>query len=112
MSIETVPVPRLTDEERTTIDELGYKRDGIIHVSACYGYMERPNIPAALRLLDPAQTEGHIDVDTASYFLSKLELTAGDEPDDGAIGASDCSSRRPTSPPTPPRISACRSTGP
>ena len=64
----------------STIDDLGYKRDGIIHVSACYGYMERPNIPAALRLLDPAQTEGHIDVDAASYFLSKLELIAGDEP--------------------------------
>jgi KUP system potassium uptake protein len=80
MSIDTVPVPRLTDEERTTIDELGYKRDGIIHVRACYGYMEKPNIPAALHLLDPAHTEGHIDVDTASYFLSKLELVAGDEP--------------------------------
>jgi KUP system potassium uptake protein len=80
MSIDTVPVPRLSDDERITIDELGYKRDGIIHVSACYGYMERPNIPAALRLLDPAHTEGHIDVDTASYFLSKLELVAGEEP--------------------------------
>ena len=80
MSIDTVPVPRLTDDERITIDELGYKRDGIIYVSACYGYMETPNIPAALRLLDPAHTEGHIDIDTASYFLSKLELTAGDEP--------------------------------
>jgi KUP system potassium uptake protein len=80
MSIETVPVPRLTDEERTTIDELGYKRDGIIHVRACYGYMERPNVPAALGLLDPAHTEGHIDVDAASYFLSKLELVPGDEP--------------------------------
>jgi KUP system potassium uptake protein len=80
MSIDTAPVPRLSDDERITIDELGYKRDGIIHVSACYGYMERPNIPAALRLLDPAHTEGHIDVDTASYFLSKLELVAGDEP--------------------------------
>jgi KUP system potassium uptake protein len=80
MSIDTVPVPRLTDDERITIDELDYKKDGIIHVTACYGYMERPNIPAALRLLDPAHTEGHIDVDAASYFLSKLELTAGDEP--------------------------------
>jgi KUP system potassium uptake protein len=80
MSIETVPVPRLSDEERTTIDELDFKRDGIIHVRACYGYMEKPNVPAALRLLDPAHTEGHIDVDTASYFLSKLELVAGDEP--------------------------------
>jgi KUP system potassium uptake protein len=80
MSIDTVPVPRLSDDERITIDELGYKRDGIIHVSACYGYMEVPNIPAALRLLDPAHTEGHIDVDEASYFLSKLELTPGEEP--------------------------------
>jgi KUP system potassium uptake protein len=80
MSIDTAPVPRLSDDERITIDELGYKQDGIIHVSASYGYMERPDIPAALRLLDPAHTEGHIDVDEASYFLSKLELTAGDEP--------------------------------
>jgi KUP system potassium uptake protein len=80
MSIDTVPVPRLSDEERTTIDELGYRKDGIIYVSACYGYMERPNIPQALTLLDPEHTEGRIDVDTASYFLSKLELTAGTEP--------------------------------
>jgi KUP system potassium uptake protein len=80
MSIETVPVPRLSDDQRTTIDELGYRRDGIIHVRACYGYMEKPNIPAALRLLDPAHTEGPIDVDRASYFLSKLELIAGTEP--------------------------------
>ncbi|HEY6647412.1 MAG TPA: KUP/HAK/KT family potassium transporter, partial [Mycobacterium sp.] len=29
MSIDTVPVPRLSDDERVTIDELGYKRDGI-----------------------------------------------------------------------------------
>jgi KUP system potassium uptake protein len=80
MSIDTVPVPRLSDDERTTIDELGYRKDGIIYVSACYGYMERPNIPHALTLLDPEHTEGPIDVDAASYFLSKLELTAGDEP--------------------------------
>jgi KUP system potassium uptake protein len=80
MSIDTVPVPRVSDEERTTIDELGYRKDGIIYVSACYGYMERPNIPHALTLLDPEHTEGRIDVDSASYFLSKLELAAGDEP--------------------------------
>ncbi|WP_082964884.1 potassium transporter Kup [Mycobacterium sp. ACS1612] len=80
MSIDTVPVPRLPDGERMTIDDLGYKRDGIIHVSACYGYMERPDIPHALTLLDPAHTEGHIDVETASYFLSKLELVTGEEP--------------------------------
>ena len=44
------------------------------------GTWKRPNSLAALRLLDPAHTEGRITVDAASYFLSKLELTAGKEP--------------------------------
>jgi KUP system potassium uptake protein len=80
MSVDTVPVPRLADQERTSIDELGYRKDGIIYVSVCYGYMEEPDIPHALTLLDPEHTEGAIDVDSASYFLSKLELTPGTEP--------------------------------
>jgi KUP system potassium uptake protein len=42
--------------------------------------MEPSDVPAALRLLDPDQTEGPIDLDEASYFLSKLELVAGDAP--------------------------------
>jgi KUP system potassium uptake protein len=42
--------------------------------------MEPSDVPAALRLLDPEETEGVINVDDASYFLSKLELDAGPEP--------------------------------
>ena len=80
MSIETEPVPRIPDADRTSIDDLGYSRDGIIHVVARFGYMEMPNVPHALRLLDPEHTEGPIDIDNASYFLSKLELCAGDKP--------------------------------
>ncbi|MFF2550741.1 potassium transporter Kup [Nocardia sp. NPDC058058] len=77
LSIDTLPVPRVPDEHRTEIDALGYADDGIIHVLAHYGYMERPNVPHALRLLDPARTEGHLDIDGASYFLSKIELKKG-----------------------------------
>jgi KUP system potassium uptake protein len=80
MSIETAPVPRVADSERVKVDALGYGRDGIVHVAAQFGFMEQPNVPDALRLLDPAQTEGPIDVDNASYFLSKLELCAGSAP--------------------------------
>jgi KUP system potassium uptake protein len=80
LAIDTVPVPRVPDSERTEIDPLGYERDGIIHVAAHFGYMETPNVPGALRLLDSSQTEGQIAVDDASYFLSKLELTMGTEP--------------------------------
>jgi KUP system potassium uptake protein len=80
MAIDTLPVPRVPDSERTEVDPLGYAKDGIFHVTAHFGYMETPNVPGALRLLDPTQTEGPIAIDDASYFLSKLELTKGAAP--------------------------------
>lgn len=80
MSIDTLPVPRVPDDERISVDDLGYHDDGIFAVSAKFGYMERPNVPAALRLVDPARIDGPIDVDTVSYFLSKVDLCAGPEP--------------------------------
>jgi KUP system potassium uptake protein len=80
MSLEVVPVPRIPDDQRTEVDDLGYAKDGIIHVNARFGYMEQPNVPHTLRLLDPEETEGPIAIDAASYFLSKLELTKGDAP--------------------------------
>ncbi|GAB2617664.1 putative potassium transport system protein kup [Paractinoplanes abujensis] len=78
LSIETVPVPRLPDDQRIAVDDLGYAGDGMTHVSARYGYMETPDVPALLRTLEAEQTEGTISVDEASYFLSKIELTRGD----------------------------------
>lgn len=80
MSIDTLPVPRVPDDERISVDDLGYHDDGIFAVSAKFGYMERPNVPAALRLVDPARIDGPIDLDTVSYFLSKVDLCAGPEP--------------------------------
>ena len=78
LSIETEPVPRVPANERTIVDDLGHADDGITHVTARFGYMETPDVPGALRTLDPARTEGQLQVDDASYFLSKIELQAGD----------------------------------
>jgi KUP system potassium uptake protein len=80
LSIDTLPVPRVPDVDRIEIDDLGYAGDGIVHVSARYGYMETPDVPRALRLLDPRESEGLVDADRASYFLSTIELTKGDAP--------------------------------
>jgi KUP system potassium uptake protein len=80
VTIETLPVPRVNDSERIEIDSLGQTNDGIIHVTARFGYMETPDIPRALRLLDPAKTEGSIGMDDATYVLSKIELTKGGTP--------------------------------
>jgi KUP system potassium uptake protein len=80
VSIETLPIPRAPKSERTRVDALGYRRDGIIYVTVNFGYMEKAHVLDALRSLDPKQTEGHIAVDDASYFLSKLELVRGTKP--------------------------------
>jgi KUP system potassium uptake protein len=42
--------------------------------------IQTPDIPAALRLLRPEQTESAIDPDAAHYFLSKIELCTGAVP--------------------------------
>jgi KUP system potassium uptake protein len=80
MSIETQPVPRVPVDDRLVIDDLGYSDDGITHVTARFGYMDEPNIPGVLRLLETAEIERPVDVDDASYFLSKIELQRGAEP--------------------------------
>lgn len=80
LSIKTEPVPRVPAEQRIVVDDLGYADDGIIHVTARFGYMETPDVPGALAMLDPADTEGPLQLDQASYFLSKIELRRGKAP--------------------------------
>ncbi|MFE3194593.1 potassium transporter Kup [Nocardia sp. NPDC059240] len=80
LSIKTELVPRIPADQRIAIDHLDFRDDGIIHVTARYGYAETPDVPAALALLDPAETEGPLDLDHASYFLSTIELLPGTAP--------------------------------
>ena len=77
MSIETQPVPRVPLADRLVTDDLGYTDDGITHASARLGYMDTPNVPDVLRLLEAAEIECPIEVDTASYFVSTIELRRG-----------------------------------
>ncbi|MFE2883076.1 potassium transporter Kup [Streptomyces sp. NPDC059272] len=77
LSIETEPVPRVPLDRRIVVDGLGYADDGIIHVTARFGYMETPDVPGTLTLIDPAETEGPLHLDQASYFLSTIELRRG-----------------------------------
>jgi len=80
LSIETEPVPRVPADRRIVVDGLGYADDGIVHVTARFGYMETPDVPGTLALLDPADTEGPLLLDEASYFLSTIELRRGPAP--------------------------------
>jgi KUP system potassium uptake protein len=80
VTVVTLNVPHVDEDERVTVDDLGYRDDGITHVLARFGYMERPNVPAVLRQCEAAGLEGPLEVDSASYFLSTIELHPGDVP--------------------------------
>ena len=80
LAMETVPVPHVPAAERLTIDDLGYKDDRIIHVTARFGYMDQTNVPGLLPLIAKAEIESPLDDDKLSYFLSRIELHRGDTP--------------------------------
>ena len=79
LGLETLPVPHIPPAERIVVDDLGYKDDGITHVEARLGYMDDPNVPALIELVRGAELELPI-ADEVSYFLSTIELHAGDAP--------------------------------
>jgi KUP system potassium uptake protein len=78
MSVLTLPVPYVAPADRIVIDTLGFLDDRISHVEARYGYLEQPDVPAALRLAAEAGLESAPDMTQVSYFLSKIELGIGD----------------------------------
>jgi KUP system potassium uptake protein len=80
LSIETLPVPHVPPGDRLAIDDLGYTDDAITHASARFGYMDEPNVPEVLRLLEKAPIECPLEVDQASYFLSTIDLVPGHSP--------------------------------
>ena len=80
LSVETVPVPHVPTEERLTIDDLGYKQDRIVHVTARFGYMDQTNVPELLPLIRGADPEHPLHDGRLSYFISRIELVQGHTP--------------------------------
>jgi KUP system potassium uptake protein len=80
LSIENVATPRVRPADRLQIDDLGYEDDGITFVRASYGYAEHCNVPALVRKIAKTRLEARLDVHDVSYYVSKVELTAGGRP--------------------------------
>jgi KUP system potassium uptake protein len=84
LTIETLRMPYVTEErERIVVDDLGHGDDGIVHVSARFGYLEEPDVPGALglacgRALSP-ELDG-IDVADVTYFVSRITIVRTDAP--------------------------------
>ena len=75
ISIETTKAPYVPESERLVVDDLGYDDDGIIHLTARYGFQDTPDVPRLLALADDSGLECEVDVEGAVYFLSQVTVT-------------------------------------
>lgn len=80
VSVDTLGVPHVDEDERVRVDDLGYADDGIAHVSARYGFQDDPDIPRALGLAEERGLERPLDIDDATYFMSQIRLHPTDVP--------------------------------
>ena len=81
LTLQNLRTPRAADEDRVSVDDLGFSDDGITHVTARFGYLEKMSLPAVLRRARELGLEGgEADVDKASYFVSAPELRITDAP--------------------------------
>ncbi|MDX6594838.1 MAG: system potassium uptake protein [Solirubrobacterales bacterium] len=74
ISIETTKAPYVPESERLIVDNLGYEDDGIMHLTARFGYQDMPDVPRLLALAAKAGLECEVDVEGAVYFLSQVTI--------------------------------------
>jgi KUP system potassium uptake protein len=73
VSVQTIDVPHVQESKRVLVDELGYRDDGICRVTARFGFQDDIDVPRALAM-SVQQMEGEVDLDTASYFVSRTTV--------------------------------------
>ena len=79
LSVDIQRVPHVKKSDRLSVDPLGYEDDGILHLTARFGFQDEPNVPETLRLAESEDLECDIDVDGATYFLSKITIIRSEE---------------------------------
>jgi KUP system potassium uptake protein len=73
VSVETLRVPYVSEDDRVAADDLGYRDDGITHVTLRYGFQDAIDVPRALRRV-AGRLEGNADLEDVSYFISRMTI--------------------------------------
>jgi KUP system potassium uptake protein len=81
VSVDPVGMSHVDDEDRFCVEWLGRGLFKIAHVTIRVGYQDASDIPAALaRARKRGLLERNLDLEHASYFVSKITITATDAP--------------------------------
>jgi KUP system potassium uptake protein len=73
VTVNTLKVPHVHARDRVTVDDLGYRDDGITHLTLRYGFQDNVNVPRALRAA-AKHIEGDLDLSAVSYFVSRINI--------------------------------------
>ena len=81
VSVENVTLPQIEDSDRFLVQHLGHGQFKVIHILMRIGYSEKPNVPELLRLARKrGLLERNLDLEKASYFLSRITITPSEKP--------------------------------
>jgi KUP system potassium uptake protein len=72
LSGRTAPVPHIPRDNGLRVDRLA---DGVVHISAEFGFQDRTDFPDVLRRVVGCHPEVDFDPDDASYFVSRIMLS-------------------------------------
>jgi KUP system potassium uptake protein len=81
VTVQIMPAAFYDQPDRVVVNDLGYRDDGISHVTGRYGFREEPDIPALLR-----QADGQSGIQLTSapedcaYFVSSINIARSGEP--------------------------------
>src|SRR6185312_12075708 len=80
-SVETISIPHVEPFDRCAVEVLGRGLFKVLHLTARFGYQDEPNIPAALmEARKQGLLERNLDLEHASYFVSRITITSSDSP--------------------------------
>ena len=81
VSVDTVSIPHVETFDRCAVEVLGHGRFKVVHLTARFGYHDKLNIPEALaQARKQGLLERNLDLEHASYFVSRITITPTDDP--------------------------------
>jgi len=80
VSLTTERVPYVPEEERLSIDDLGYRDDGITHITGRFGFQDPLDVPKLMRQAAQQGVEGDPQLENPSYFVSRIQIVPTDRP--------------------------------
>jgi KUP system potassium uptake protein len=81
VSVEPISVPHVDNQDRCDVELLGRGLFKVIHVTVRCGYRDRQDVPQALALARKrGLLERNLDLEHASYFLSRITIAADRSP--------------------------------